>query len=123
MRLLTTAAILFSITGCAFLESEDDAILVRVENESAMSFDDVVLDLGNSDESQAVFESVAPGTVTRFQKVRSAFSQPFTVRARTESQEYVFDVVAVVAILLEPGSYTYTMTVNEEKRLWVGRSR
>lgn len=120
MKTLAVAALMF-VSGCAFLQAEDNAISVRVDNETGLAFTTVILDLGASDESRAAFEDVAPGALTRFQEVQDAFLQPFIVRAQTEGRELTFDLVAAFAIPLDPGRYTYTLRMDEENRLHVER--
>ena len=122
MKSLVAASFLLFATGCALLESEQDTIEVKVSNETQMRFTQVVLNLGGSDEDAVRFGNLLPGDRTPLRAVRHAF-QHYTVHAETEGRELVFAVNAFVAIALEPGRYTYRLTIDEEGRLIVNRTR
>ena len=115
MKALTAFALfcMFYVTGCAFLTPENDQILVRVSNQTGLILDEVVLDLGASEEGQARFQEVAPGSETPFREVENAYVA-FVARVQADGQEYTFQRTTFVAILLEPGRYTYLLTIDEE---------
>ena len=119
MRDVAIAVFVVFLSSCSMLASGGGDTLVRVQNDSSVTFTKVVLELGNTERSHVVFKSVTPSSATKFASVENAFSQPYTVLAETNGEQFRVDVEAAFPIPLESGSYTYTLSFDEANRLRV----
>lgn len=96
-----------------------DRLLVRVENATALDFEEVRIWPGP--DRRLIFPDVGAGATTRYVELREAF-RIASVRALTSSDTFALQVIDYVGEEpLDPGRYTYVLENPDPETRFIGQ--
>lgn len=103
--------LLLVITGCRLNSAEIDQVLIRIENSSSY---DMNMTKANFPEEEITYGRILSGRKSSFNEVEKAYRYAYIETTVNDIKLVLQPVDYVGESLLEPGLYTYRLSIDEE---------